>query len=98
MLVELRMMGTSDSHKEQSLFSYHIHLARRIRADHPLRKLKAVLDLSFVVPAVRHCYGRSGNVSIDPQGILKMMALLCYYNISSGHELMEQLAERLGVL
>ena len=79
MLVELRMMGTSDSHKEQSLFSYHIHLERRIRADHPLRKLKAVLDLSFVVPAVRHCYGRSGNVSIDPQVILKLMVLLFYY-------------------
>ena len=98
MLVELRMMGTSDSHKEQSLFSYHIPLERRIRADHPLRKLKAVLDLSFVVPAVRHCYGRSGNVSIDPQVILKLMVLLFYYNISSERELMEQLGERLDFL
>src|SRR5258706_1127254 len=98
MLVELRMMGTSDSPKEQSLFAYHIHLERRIRADHPLRKLKAVLDLSFVVPAVRHCYGRSGNVSIDPQVILKLMVLLFYYNISSERELMEQLGERLDFL
>jgi hypothetical protein len=53
MMVEIRMMGTSDSHKEQSLFSYHVHLARRIRVDHPLRKLKAVLDLSFVAERLR---------------------------------------------
>jgi len=91
------MMGTSDQN-EQSLFSYHIHLERRIRANHPLRRLKDVLDLSFVLAEVRDCYGKSGNVSIDPRTILKMMVLLFYYNIASERELMEQIGERLDFL
>ncbi len=92
------MMGTLPAETEQSLFSYCIQLDRRIRADHPLRQLRRVLDLSFVVPAVEHCYGKSGNVSIDPQVILKMMLLLFYYNIPSERELMEQIPERLDFL
>ena len=45
-----------------------------------MRQLKAALDLSFVIPAVRHLYGRSGHVSLDPRVILKMMLLLFYYD------------------
>ena len=92
------MMGTLDSHQEQSLFSYHIHLDRRIRPDHPLRQLHAALDLTFVVPAVQDLYGRSGNVSLDPRVILKMMLLLFYYDIPSERELVAQIGERLDFL
>lgn len=92
------MMGTLDSHQEQPLFSYHTNLERRVRPDHPLRRLRAALDLSFVIPAVRHLYGRSGNVSMDPQVILKLMLLLFYYDIPSERELMEQIGERLDFL
>jgi transposase len=56
------------------------------------------LDLSFVLAEVRDCYGKSGNVSIDPRTILKMMVLLFYYNIASERELMEQIGERLDFL
>jgi transposase len=92
------MMGTLQAETEQSLFSYCVQLDRRIRADHPLRRLRQVLDLSFVAPAVQHCYGKSGNVSVDPQVIMKMMLLLFYYNIPSERELMEQIPERLDFL
>src|SRR5882757_6156344 len=92
------MMGTLPAQTEQPLFSYRVQLERRIRVDHPLRKLKAVLDLSFVIPAVAQCYGKSGNVSVDPQIIMKMMLLLFYYNIPSERELMEQIPERLDFL
>src|SRR5258707_5025398 len=92
------MMGTLPAQTEQPLFSYRVQLERRIRVDHPLRKLKAVLDLSFVIPAVAQCYGKSRNVSVDPQIILKMMLLLFYYNIPSERELMEQIPERLDFL
>ena len=92
------MIGTLDSHQEQPLFSYHVNLERRIRSDHPLRQLRAALDLSFVIPSVKHLYGRSGNVSLDPQVILKLMLLLFYYDIPSERELMEQIGERLDFL
>jgi transposase len=92
------MMGTLDSHQEQPLFSYHVNLEHRVRPDHPLRQLKAALDLSFVIPAVRPFYGRSGHVSLDPRVILKMMLLLFYYDIPSERELMAQIGERLDFL
>ena len=92
------MMGTSPSHQEQPLFSYHVNLERRIRPDHPLRQLNAALGLSFVLPAVKRLYGRSGHVSLDPRVVMKMMLLLFYYNIPSERELMEQIGERLDFL
>jgi transposase len=92
------MMGTLPAETEQPLFSYCVQLERRIHAGHPLRRLRKVLDLSFVAPAVQHCYGKSGNVSVDPQVIMKMMLLLFYYNIPSERELMEQIPERLDFL
>jgi transposase len=92
------MMGTTPSHEDQPLFSYHVHLERRLRPDHPLRQLHAALDLSFVLPTVRPLYGRSGHVSLDPRVIMKMMLLLFYYNIPSERELMDQIGERLDFL
>ena len=92
------MMGTTPSHQEQALFSYHLNLERRLRSDHPLRPLRAALDLSFVLPAVQGLYGRSGHVSLDPRVIVKMMLLLFYYNIASERELMAQIGERLDFL
>src|SRR6202166_2091163 len=92
------MMGTTPSHQEQPLFSYHVHLEGRLRPDHPLRQFNAALDLSFVIPAVKDLYGRSGHVSLDPRVIVKMLLLLFYYNIPSERELMQQIGERLDFL
>jgi len=92
------MLGQLPTEQEQSLFSYHINLERRVGLDHPLRQIKAAMDLSFVVPAVRSFYGRSGNVSIDPEVIVKLMFLLFYYNIASERELMAQLSYRIDFL
>ncbi len=92
------MLGQNPTQEQQSLFSYRINLEHRVSADHLLRQINALLDLSFAVPAVRDCYGRSGNVSIDPVVILKLMFLLFYYNIPSERELMEQLRYRMDFL
>lgn len=92
------MMGTQPDQRQPALFSYRIDLERRLPAEHLLRRLSAVLDLSFVLPAVRHCYGRSGHVSLDPRVIVKLMLLLFLYNLGSERELMEQLAVRLDFL
>jgi transposase len=92
------MMGTQPSCRQPPLFSYHIDLEQRLGADHLLRKVSATLDLSFVIPAVRHRYGRSGNVSLDPRVIVKLLLLLFLYDIPSERELMEQARARLDFL
>jgi transposase len=92
------MMGTQSSRCQPALFSYHIDLEQRLGADHLLRKVSATLDLSFVIPAVRHRYGRSGNVSLDPRLIVKLLLLLFLYDIPSERELMEQVRARLDFL
>jgi IS5 family transposase len=92
------MLGCNSSHSQESLFSYHVSVERRLSPDHPLRAIQAALDLSFILPAGRPFYGRSGHVSLDPRVIVKLMFLLFYYNIPSERELMEQLSYRLDFL
>src|ERR1039458_2575758 len=75
------MMGTQSNCRQPALFSYHIDLEPRLGADHLLRKVSATLDLSFVIPAVRHRYGRSGNVSLDPRLIIKLLLLLFLHDL-----------------
>jgi transposase len=44
---------------------------------------------------VGHCYGTKGNVSVDPEVIMKMMFLLFFDDVPSERELMKVIAERL---
>ena len=92
------MMGTQPSRRQPALFSYQIDLEQRLGADHLLRKVFATLDLSFVIPTVCDRYGRSGNVSLDPRVIIKLLLLLFLYDIPSERELMEQVRARLDFL
>lgn len=90
------MMGT---HQPQSeLFSYQVNLEKRVRADHPLRRIEAILDLSFVRPLVEPFYGRNGHVGIDPVILVKMMLLMFLDDVASERELMAVIRERLDYL
>ena len=90
------MMGTQNN--QPQLFSYRIDLNQRIRADHPLRRIKEAVDFKFVRAEVGSLYGANGNESVDPAVILKMMFLLFYDNIASERELMRIIPERLDYL
>src|ERR1700730_5040602 len=90
------MMGEQKS--EPELFNYAVNLEKRVRANHPLRKVKAAIDFGFVREAVAHCYGKKGNESVDPVVILKMMFLLFFDDIKSERELIEVIGERLDYL
>jgi transposase len=90
------MMGEQKS--EPQLFNYAVNLEKRVRANHPLRQVKAAIDFSFVREEVAHCYGRNGNESVAPEVILKMMFLLFFDDIKSERELMELIGERLDYL
>ena len=90
------MMGEQKS--EPQLFNYAVNLEKRVRANHPQRQVKAVIDFSFEREEVAHCYGRNGNDSVPPEVILKMMFLLFFDDIKSERELMEMIGERLDYL
>jgi transposase len=90
------MMGTHDPQKE--LFSYQVDLERRVRADHPLRAVRAAVDFGFVRAEVAQFYGGNGNVSVDPEVILKLMFLLFFDGVRSERELLRMLPERLDYL
>lgn len=89
-------MGKQSGQKE--MFSYQVDLDRRVRADHPLRAIRAAIDFGFVREEVAHCYGYNGQVSVDPEVILKLMFLLFLDNVKSERELMRMLPERLDYL
>ena len=90
------MMGKQK--KQDKLFYYSVNLESRVPANHPLRQLKKILDLSFVRPAVEGCYGYNGNESVDPEVIVKMLLLLFLDDIASERELMRMLPYRLDYL
>ena len=90
------MMG--EHAKQNELWSEPVNLAKRIPEDHPLRKLKGVLQLDFVKQEVSRFYGSNGNVSIDPVIIMKMMLLLFWDNVAGERELMRVIPLRIDYL
>lgn len=48
------------------LFSYSVQLDKRVRPDHPLRQVVALIDFSFVRAETARFHGQNGNVSVDP--------------------------------
>ena len=79
-------------------FSFNVQLETRVRKDHPLRKIKEMIDFDFIYKEVEKTYGKNGNVSVPPPVILKLMLLLILYNVRSERELMDTLPERLDWL
>ena len=89
-------MGHHEPRKD--LFSYHIDLDKRVRADNPLRRVAERIDFTFIREEVAKFYGKNGNESVDPAIILKLMFLLFYDDIASERELIKIVAERLDYM
>jgi transposase len=83
---------------QPKLFYNSFSLEQRVHEDHPLRKVKNLIDFSFIRSEVKDLYGYNGNQSIDPTVILKLMFLLFYENIKSERALANQLPVRLDWL
>ena len=90
------MMGVHE--KQNELWVEPVNLGRRIPAEHLLRRLQQVLDLSFVRGEVSACYGANGNVSVDPVIIMKMMLLLFLDDVRSERELLRIIPLRIDYL
>lgn len=81
---------------EPALFQM-VDLERLVPADHRLRRIDAVLDLSFVHEAVAGCYAAGrGRPGIDPELALRMMLLGRLYDLSD-RELCEEVAMHAGM-
>jgi transposase len=87
------MMSEGDA--QAPMWSYQVNLEKRVRDDHPLRRINRVLDLSFARKQVAHTYERRGNKSVPPEVIIRMMLLLFLDDIKSERELMRIIPERL---
>jgi transposase len=74
------------------LFSY-IDLERRVRADHPLRTIRTLVNeaLSALDQEFSDLYPRMGRPSDPPEKLLRAMLLQTFYSIRSERQLMERL-------
>ena len=60
------MMGVQQN-PQNSLFHFGINIDKRIRANHPLRKINELIDFNFAYDEVKNLYGTNGNVSVPPR-------------------------------
>jgi transposase len=81
-----------DDLRDDGLFSY-ISLEQRIPQDHPLRRLRGLVDplLKAMSPRFSQMYSRVGRPSIAPEKLLRALLLQGLYSIRSERLLVEQL-------
>src|SRR4051812_38416214 len=74
------------------LFSY-VDLEARVRRDHPLRAIRAIVNEALVAlkPEFVALYSPLGRPSIPPEKLLRSMLLQAFYSIRSERLLMERL-------
>ncbi|WP_237478193.1 IS5 family transposase [Lichenibacterium dinghuense] len=75
-----------------SLFSY-VDLEQRVRSDHPLRTIRALVNeaLASLDGRFGEIYSEIGRPSIPPEQLLRAMLLQVFYSVRSERQLMEQL-------
>jgi len=79
------MMGRLEMDQEQFFYSYR--LDELVPADHLVRKLDAVLDLSWVRAELAPYYSHTGRPSIDPEVMLRMLLVGYVFAIRSERQL-----------
>lgn len=72
--------------RQDSLF-YEICLEEKVPADHLLRRIDAVLDLSWLRAELAPHYSHTGCPSIDPELLIRMMLIGYCYSIRSDRRL-----------
>ena len=74
------------------MYSY-VTMERRIRVDHPARKIRGLVDIALqrMDAAMEAMYASRGRPSIAPERLLRAQLLMVLYSIRSERQLMEQL-------
>lgn len=83
--------------KESKLF-YDFSLSSRVPKDHFLRKLEETIDFSFIHDLARPYYSHTGQPSVDPVVLLKMMLIGYLYDITSERKLAQELSVNLAFM
>lgn len=79
-------------HQQSGMFSY-ISAERRVPQDHPLRTIRAMVDVALrnMGPQFEAMYAKVGRPSIPPEQLLRALLLQVLYTVRSERMLMEQL-------
>jgi transposase len=79
-------------HQQSGMFSY-ISAERRVPEDHPLRAIRAMVDVALrnICPQFDAMYAKVGRPSIAPEKLLRALLLQVLYTVRSERMLMEQL-------
>ncbi|MGH8783433.1 IS5 family transposase [Paraburkholderia sp.] len=82
--------------QQESMYSY-ISPEKRVPSDHPLRRLRGMVDaaLQEMSPQFAELYSRYGRPSIAPEKLLRALLLQVLYSVRSERLLMEQLGYNL---
>jgi transposase len=86
--MEAAMMGERSG--SQGRLFYRFDLEKRVPADHLLRKIDAVLDLSKLRSQLAPHYSHTGRPSIDPELMIRMLLIGYCYGIRSERRLCEE--------
>lgn len=87
------MMGQRDF--ETKLY-YQLSLERLVPPDHLLRRILAAVDFSFVRRLCRPYYSHTGQPSVDPVVIFKMLLIGYLYGITSERRLAQEVSLHLA--
>lgn len=85
------MRGKTD--RQSTLFTAAIDLEQRIRADHPLRAIKRMVDEDLAKMSRRFdaAYADEGRPSVPPERLIKALLLQSIYSIRSEAQLVERI-------
>lgn len=78
---------------DQGRLFYSINVESRIRRNHPLRRVKEVVDsiLEGMNDAFTDAYSKTGRPSVPPERLLKSLLLMGLYSIRSERQLAERI-------
>ena len=82
------MMGTAVGRQDRLFYSFN--LEDRVPADHLLRQIDAVLDLSWLRGALAPFYSHTGCPSVDPELLIRMLLVGYCYSIRSERRLCQE--------
>src|ERR1700675_4054974 len=86
--MEATMMGERTG--SQGQFFYNFNLDEQVPADHLLRNINAVLDLSTLRSELAPFYSHTGRPSIDPELMIRMLIIGYCFGIRSERRLWEE--------
>ena len=75
---------------EQGALFYEVRLEQRVPIGHLLRRIDAILDLSFVREVMAPHYAQGGRPSVDPELLLRMLLVGYLYGVRSERRLREE--------